>query len=706
MKGNSNKAHSRAIEQRIEVLKRRVYIHTIPILTDNLIYLIVCPPHRNEPSTVPALGIIVDNGDASTMLETMQMIQDEHYHGRKIRIVAILCTHKHHDHCAGNKEIVEFNDRFGFPTQIFAGAVEHVPMCTNPVQNGDILEIPSIGDHNINRYIQIEVISVPAHTRGSVVYKLSTLNPNKSEYSPVNYLFVGDAMFSGGGGVPFEADLDYGRETNAHIEKRKAHDAVHPHKGSYSTERCFAEMLIRCSNTNDSKPKVVIYPGHEYTSELLLRQFTPTKGSSLEWYKLPPSVFFEIASHYFIAQYKRSLPKGAKLLTIPTCLSRELMINPHFRSLRKQGNLLVSAIRVWYKHLARQKLSNTDYHPRASILENGTPLEKKKKIIQKSASSMNTWNITHDDISKPVFTTVYSHDLEDIINDLRNNYISRKAAADRLSKLSSQLDEIQTTRRPIPNTLPKDKAIWLGTLALAILGSPPCAVTRSDANKMNLPQPRIHSNSIQISRQRLLLVLIRLGVIDSMICEEARLINLLWKESSWDDSTILEESNTDYDTSQHNYDSAIENGHVETVQDLIELGYLRQELFGIPLTPPSKLPSCFRPKGSHPTSRGSDRDGIRERNLKNMKRATGELLRHEIESCKICKYTVGCPILDYDSEDGNNASEQTFQYTPTFDSRVLDAANVASSQISYSNENRTKGGEMEVVIMNGLGKPV
>ena len=41
-------------------------------------------------------------------------------------------------------------------------------------------------------------------------------------------------------------------------------------------------------------------------------------------------IFFDIAAQSFITLHRRTLPKGARLLTTPTCISRELIINPHF----------------------------------------------------------------------------------------------------------------------------------------------------------------------------------------------------------------------------------------------------------------------------------------------------------------------------------------------------------------------------------------
>ena len=104
--------------------------------------------------------------------------------------------------------------------------------------------------------------------------------------------------------------------------------------------------------------------------------------------------------------------------------------------------------------------------------------------------------------NESVFTTVYSQDLDAIVSQLRNGTLTPAAAADRLSSLPTKLDETIIARRPIPSTLPSHKNVYLGVVALAMLGSRPCAVTEGDARVMGMSEPVEGVDGLLISRGR------------------------------------------------------------------------------------------------------------------------------------------------------------------------------------------------------------
>ena len=127
--------------------------------------------------------------------------------------------------------------------------------------------------------------------------------------------------------------------------------------------------------------------------------------------------------------------------------------------------------------------------------------------------------------------------------------------------------------------------MWLGSLALVLLVSPPAAMIQSDANEMKLSAPLKNSDQITISKERLLTVLFRLGVTDGLQCKEAQLVIVLWKEASWDDVRRLEhleeiENGHTGGKVQNNYD-AVFNEKLEYIPDVIKLGCLKMELYGI-----------------------------------------------------------------------------------------------------------------------------
>lgn len=209
-----------------------------------------------------------------------------------------------------------------------------------------------------------------------------------------------------------------------------------------------------------------------------MRQFDPkTTTSEGHWTRMAPSMFFETASHYYASAHKRSLPQGQKLLTLPTPLNKEMVINPNFRSLKRRGEQVVNALRLWHEFGAKNRIPKFEVglsqHPRMLKCDSSSP-----------------------------FRTVYTQDLDIIVQDLRAGKLSTSSAADRIELLQTRINEKVIARRPIPNHLPSHKNVYVGIVALAILGSPPSGVTVSDALVMDLAAPVESSDFIMISKSR------------------------------------------------------------------------------------------------------------------------------------------------------------------------------------------------------------
>ena len=186
------KSHSRTLEMRIEVIKDKLYIHMIPQLMDNICYVIIhMETRQNFSGCVGLKATIVDCGDAIALKYQLKMIHQQHYSGLPmIEITSILCTHKHHDHTAGNRLLFS-----NYPNiKIFGAAVEGVPYATNLVKNYDVLHQLALPDN-----VCVTTIICPGHTRGSVVYML------QNKLTQETFLFTGDVIFSGGGGEAFGA---------------------------------------------------------------------------------------------------------------------------------------------------------------------------------------------------------------------------------------------------------------------------------------------------------------------------------------------------------------------------------------------------------------------------------------------------------------------------------------------------------------------
>ena len=417
---------------------------------------------------------------------------------------------------------------------VVGGAVEHVPHCNVFVKNGCFVPLPCMtrttnykGDeskiltinNDMNEIVSMEVIGVPSHTRGSVVYALrnrmapnivSILHPNISQnqqhpnpsyqLSPLQtHLFTGDTIFTGGGGVPFESDLQFRKDnfvkTPAALKGKNGSSKFRPGAGGLSMERCFVEVLTRADGpwqsvstsaelsqsrqlpTRESEATTtLLYPGHEYTNNLLMRQFDQkTISGDIHWSKSTPSTFFEVASHYLVSAHRRELMPEQRILTVPTPLLQEMIVNPNFRMLKRRGEYVVDALKLWYEFGAKHSLC-----PRAD----DTCLEQSSRKYPS------------------VFTTVYSDHLVNVVKDLRSGKLDALSAANKIESLTGALDEKLIGRRPIPGTLPSHKNVYLGVVALAILGSAPSAVTVSDGNIMNLAIPVDSTDRLLISKNR------------------------------------------------------------------------------------------------------------------------------------------------------------------------------------------------------------
>ncbi len=142
-------------------------IVTAPQLSDNYAYL------------------VIDDGSkqcaAVDCAEPDKLIAAAKLHGAKI--VAVLTTHWHGDHCGGNNGIASKVQGL----KVYGASAEggRIPALTNPVADGDLIRIGAL---------EGRVIGIPAHTNGHVAYYFPTLGA----------VFTGDTMFVGGCGRVFE----------------------------------------------------------------------------------------------------------------------------------------------------------------------------------------------------------------------------------------------------------------------------------------------------------------------------------------------------------------------------------------------------------------------------------------------------------------------------------------------------------------------
>ncbi|MCC6748653.1 MAG: hydroxyacylglutathione hydrolase [Deltaproteobacteria bacterium] len=139
---------------------------TVPILSDNYSYLVICDETRR--------AAVVDPGEADPI---RRALRDE-----GVELEAILCTHHHGDHVAA----VEAFSQEG-RCRVYGPASEggRLPALSHPLEDG--------GEVAVGR-LRGRVMATPGHTLGSAVYLFE------------GAVFTGDTLFGGGCGRLFEGD--------------------------------------------------------------------------------------------------------------------------------------------------------------------------------------------------------------------------------------------------------------------------------------------------------------------------------------------------------------------------------------------------------------------------------------------------------------------------------------------------------------------
>ncbi|KAK0415315.1 hypothetical protein QR680_011885 [Steinernema hermaphroditum] len=151
------------------VRKSNCVIWILPVNFDNYTYLIT-----DEASDE---CVLVDVGDGKYVEQFMK--------GRGWKPVAILSTHKHWDHCYGNKYLCS-----KYPDlEVYGSERDRPPYCKRFVKNQEEFNIGTL------KFIAYHV---PGHTVGHVIYRLVTSTGHP------DCLFTGDMLFVGSIGKVFE----------------------------------------------------------------------------------------------------------------------------------------------------------------------------------------------------------------------------------------------------------------------------------------------------------------------------------------------------------------------------------------------------------------------------------------------------------------------------------------------------------------------
>uniref|UniRef100_A0A914WIW4 Metallo-beta-lactamase domain-containing protein n=1 Tax=Plectus sambesii TaxID=2011161 RepID=A0A914WIW4_9BILA len=182
------------------------HIQILPIAVnqDNYTYLVI-DSNTND-------AVLIDVSDTETVLATLK--------ANFVQPKAILSTHKHWDHCCGNKEMLrQFPDM-----KIYGSRIDKPSGVSNRVADGETF---SVGSLKFSAHV------MPGHTRGHVLFRLF----GDSTKDMPDCLFTGDMLFLGGTGKMFEC-----------------------------SPKTMLESLERLSEFGDDS---LVWPGHEYALDNL-----------------------------------------------------------------------------------------------------------------------------------------------------------------------------------------------------------------------------------------------------------------------------------------------------------------------------------------------------------------------------------------------------------------------------------------------------
>ena len=273
-----------AAAARAAVDERPYSVHTVACLLDNYAYIIV------DRSQGPPYSVaFVDPCEPAAVLRALEKVREVDYGGAELRPVAILTTHHHWDHMAGNRALRKLYPQI----EVSGGADDRVSAVTRRLRDGATVRVGGL---------RVLALSAPCHTRGSLVYVLR---------GPTPVAFVGDTLFCGGCGAPFEGTQ---QEMSA----------------------AFAKIWRYCP------PSTLVFSGHEYASSIL-----PGYLAGQLPFPDTPKAFGQLCTTVWRTQMLRL--QSPAVPTVPFLLADELVLNANFQPLRKAADHLAGA---WRQHLA------------------------------------------------------------------------------------------------------------------------------------------------------------------------------------------------------------------------------------------------------------------------------------------------------------------------------------------------------------------
>ena len=209
-------------------------------------------------------------------------------------------------------------------------------------------------------------------------------------------------------------------------------------------------------------------------------------------------------------------------------------------------------------------------------------------------------------------------------------------------------------------------------------GSRPSAMTLSDSRAMKLPAPAISDTSGSlISKKRLIGVLGQLGFLEDSADGQHLLsmIHALWQEAheyasvGSDGVTQRNAEESKYHAvAGHDSDGTTSSQNDKEEQfsgskDLVELGTLKWILYGFPAKQPTWFSKFCMPcrgrSGGQSLEKLQSKTALEEHpvHASRMQRRHGELVRHDVLTCKICQSAAG--FQGYTEDEGDDEPSAT-----------------------------------------------
>ncbi|KAJ3412342.1 hypothetical protein HDV05_000939 [Chytridiales sp. JEL 0842] len=287
----------------------------VPYGEDNYAYLIL-DTHQN-------IAVGVDPADSETFLRHLK------HHAPNANLEAILCTHHHWDHSAGNRTLASH-----FSSIKIYGSLTDFPS-THPTSffwgvNTRVKDKETI---QAGRMV-FRVLETPCHTRGSLCYYFdleASLEgvETEGEGVRVSSLFTGDTLFVGGVGKFFEGTA------------REMRDVV--------------QKLVR-----EVPTETFVWPGHEYAFSNLCFAREVEPGNFAVQSKLK-----SVQDHQFL-----------NTACIPSLLSDELQHNPF---LRVDARYRYTS-ELWSNAMSKAEEVGVDVDVARSVSKGRTREEKEKRL--------------------------------------------------------------------------------------------------------------------------------------------------------------------------------------------------------------------------------------------------------------------------------------------------------------------------------------